>query len=137
MPTNFNLGMQIIIIKERSICTKQTTSYHTFSFSYRSLAVKSERDQVDAGGDVNSKRIVATWVVGLGEEASHIQVVPPITKDVPSGIIVLGRRTLYMLQDTGVLTFSRKLDFCATALRAFRPSKLVSVVTAKKCNFSQ
>ena len=113
------------------------TSYHTFSFSYRSLAVKSERDQVDAGGDVNSKRIVATWVVGLGEEASHIQVVPPITKDVPSGIIVLGRRTLYMLQDTGVLTFSRKLDFCATALRAFRPSKLVSVVTDKTYSFSQ
>lgn len=95
-----------------------------FFHSYRSLAVKSERGQVEAGGDVNSKRIVATWVVGLGEEASHIQIVPPITKDVPSAIIVLGRRTLYMLQDTGVLTFSRKLDFCATALRAFRPSKL-------------
>ena len=85
--------------------------------------MKSDRGQIEDGGNVNSKRIVATWVVGLGEEASHIQIVPPITKDIPSGIIVLGRRTLYMLQDTGVLTFSRKLDFCATSLRAFRPSR--------------
>ena len=96
--------------------------------------MKSERGQVEAGGDVNSKQIVATWVVGLGEEASHIQIVPPITKDVPSGIIVLGRRTLYMLQDTGVLTFSRKLDFCATSLRAFRPSKLYfNYLTLHQC----
>ena len=85
--------------------------------------MKSDRGQVEDGGNVNSKRIVATWVVGLGEEASHIQIVPPVNKDIPSGIIVLGRRTLYMLQDTGVLTFSRKLDFSATSLRAFRPSK--------------
>ena len=88
------------------------------------MAVKSDRGQTDDQNNVNSRRVVATWNVGLGEEASHIQIVPPVTKDVPSGIIVLGRRTLYMLQDTGVLTFSRKLDFCATSLRAFRPSKL-------------
>ena len=94
-------------------------------FSYRTLAVKSDRGQTEDQNNVNSRRVVATWNVGLGEEASHIQIVPPVTKDVPSGIIVLGRRTLYMLQDTGVLTFSRKLDFCATSLRAFRPSKLL------------
>ena len=92
-------------------------------FSYRSLAVKSDRGQVEDEGNENSKRIVASWVVGIGEEASHIQIVPPVSKEMPSGIIVLGRRTVYMLQDTGILTFSRKLDFCATSLRAFRPSK--------------
>ena len=94
-------------------------------YSYRALAVQSDRGKTigEDGDNVNSKQITADWVIGLGEEASHIQVVPPITKDIPSNIVVLGRRTLYVLQDTGVLTFSRKLDFCATSLRAFRPSK--------------
>ena len=93
-------------------------------------------DRGDDGGNVNSKRIVATWVVGLGEEASHIQIVPPITKDIPSGIIILGRRTLYMLQDTGVLTFSRKLDFCATSLRAFRPSRFLFLMIYFICSIN-
>ena len=97
-----------------------------FYFSYRALAVKSDQGKAEDEANVNSKRVVADWNVGLGEEASHIQVVPPITKDAPSSIIVLGRRTLYILQDMGVLTFSRKLDFCATSLRAFRPSNITN-----------
>ena len=97
-----------------------------FHCSYRTLAVKSDKGKAEDEDNVNSKRVVADWNVGLGEEASHIQVVPPITKDAPSSIIVLGRRTLYILQDMGVLTFSRKLDFCATSLRAFRPSNITN-----------
>jgi len=49
------------------------------------------------------KRVTADWVLGLGEAATHLEIleVEGVSKDVPFKIVVLGTRTLFVLLDTG------------------------------------
>lgn len=94
-------------------------SFHRYSL----LALRSDgKDPRQLGDSMpNTKKVEADWNVGIGEEGVWLQVVPPPSKDMPSNIVVLGRKSFYVLQDTGVLIYSRKLEFHGTAMRSFRP----------------
>ena len=113
-------------ISQFAVLAKYCKKYLKFSryfYSYSQLAIKSEMS--NHGGDElpNTKRVTPDWSVGIGEEASHVQVVPSDAKDTQSAIVVLGRKALYIVYDTGMLKFSRKLDFVPTTIKAYRPRK--------------
>ena len=90
-------------------------------YSYSQLAVKSggvSADQAAASG----QRVTPDWTVGIGEEATHLQVVSA-RDNTQSKIVVLARRSVHVIWDTGVLAFSRKLEFVPAAIRSFKPRK--------------
>lgn len=101
-------------------------------YSYRGLATaeasKGSKVMTASSGqevDVDStKRVIEPdWTVGLDEEATELCHVPSAGKDVPGSVVVLCRRSLHILQDVGVLQFSRKVDFSAYSLLAYRNCK--------------
>lgn len=73
---------------------------------------------------VSGKKIVADWVLGLGEHATQIQVIQSgISKDAHCKIVVLGVRNLFVLYHSGVLAYSKKLDFAPVAMMTYPSSK--------------
>ena len=97
-----------------------------YNFRYQTLATtvddkESERnDQISTG-----KRLVADWVLGLGEPACQLDVIQGKSEEeISSKIIVLGIRTIFVLHHTGVLIFSKKLDFSPVTMLSYPSGKL-------------
>ena len=83
---------------------------------------QSETENVSSG-----KRLVADWVLGLGEPATQLEVLQSSTEDPESSkIVVLGIRNIFILHHTGVLIFCKKLDFPPVAMLSYPSGKLLS-----------
>lgn len=76
---------------------------------YQSLATSTDEKVEDTNSP--GKRLAADWVLGLGEQAFHLEVIQGNGDDISSKIVVLGTKNLLILHHTGVLIFCKKLDF--------------------------
>jgi hypothetical protein len=93
---------------------------------YQNLATATEEKAKDKDDNiVSGKKIVADWVLVLGETASQIHVLQnDQSKDAPCKIVVLGSRTLFVLHHSGVLSYSKKLDFASVTMLPYPSSKI-------------
>ena len=98
-------------------------------YRYQTLATTTDQDQNEKENVSSGKRLVADWVLGLGEPATQLEVLQGSTEDpeVSSKIIVLGARNVFILHHTGVLIFCKKLDFPPVAMLSYPSGKLLSL----------
>ena len=96
---------------------------------YQTLATTTDQDQNEKENVSSGKRLVADWVLGLGEPATQLEVLQGSTEDpeVSSKIVVLGTRNVFILHHTGVLIFCKKLDFPPVAMLSYPSGKLLSL----------
>lgn len=94
-----------------------SSSYQLESYKYQSLATTTDEKSNEI---TTGKRLVADWVLGIGESATHLDVIAANTEDdVSSKIVVLGTRNLFILHHSGVLIFCKKLDFPPVAILSY------------------
>ena len=61
-----------------------------------------------------------------GEHAFEIQVIPSSSsKDTPCKIVVLGVKSIFVLHHSGVLAYSKKLDFNPVTMLTYTSRKLI------------
>ena len=98
-------------------------------YRYQTLATTTDQDQNEKENVSSGKRLVADWVLGLGEPATQLEVLQGSTEDpeVSSKIVVLGARNVFILHHTGVLIFCKKLDFPPVAMLSYPSGKLLSL----------
>ena len=91
---------------------------------YQTLATTTDQDKNTENGSPG-KRLVADWVLGLGEPAIQLEVIQGKTEeDISSKIVVLGTRNIFILHHTGVLIFCKKLDFPPVSMLSYPTGKL-------------
>ena len=64
-----------------------------------------------------------------GEHAFEIQVIPSSSsKDSPCKIVVLGVKSIFVLHHSGVLAYSKKLDFNPVTMLTYTSRKLIVLI---------
>ena len=79
-----------------------------------------EKDSTGSDHMTSGKRLVADWVLGLGEPATQLEVIHGKAEEEAScKIVVLGSRNVFILHHTGVLIFSKKMDFLPITILSY------------------
>ena len=89
-------------------------------YRYQTLATTTDEKANDENV-ASGKRLVADWVLGLGEPASQIEVIVSSndSDDVSCKIVVLGLRNVFVLHHTGVLVALKPLDFTPVTMLTY------------------
>ena len=68
--------------------------------------------------------------LGLGEHAFEIKVIQSGTsRDAPCKILVLGVKSIFVLHHSGVLAYSKKLDFNPVTMLTYPSRKFLRIIS--------
>ncbi|XP_069469338.1 protein PTHB1 isoform X2 [Ambystoma mexicanum] len=82
------------------------------SYKYQVLAVASDTDtrrETEQQKHGSGKRLVADWILNIGEQALDICIVS--FNQAPTSVFILGERNFFCLKENGQIRFMKKLDY--------------------------
>lgn len=90
------------------------------SYKYQALAVATDADtrqEAEQQKIGSGKRLVADWIVSIGEHALDICIVS--FSQAASSVFVLGERNFFCLKENGQIRFMKKLEYNPSSFRPY------------------